>query len=317
MKIKYITKGLIKSIPGIERFYNFHKSTGGTNNSRYCYSVWLRHLSYAYENKSTEVPQRVIELGPGDSLGIGLAALISGAEQYYGLDIVRYSNTLINLQIFDELVTLFKEKAPIPGPDEFPKVMPLLNDYRFPEHIFSDKNLAYLLSEERLTKIREAIKLLDTPGMTGNMIELIVPWYHQRVIADNSIDYIFSQSVLQHIDELELAFKRMHQWLKPGCLMSHEIDFGSMRSSDEWFGHWEYSDLEWKIVKGRKLFYINREPHSTYLALLKKYNFELIFEKKTLVTPTQFKNRLAKRYKGLSNEDISTKNAFILARKLP
>ena len=110
MKNKYLLKGIIKSIPGIEYIYNFHKQTGGSCNARYCYVVWLTHLTYAFQNGVKETPKHVVELGPGDTLGTGFAALITGADKYYALDIVRYTNVEESLKIFDELVLLFKNK---------------------------------------------------------------------------------------------------------------------------------------------------------------------------------------------------------------
>ena len=74
MKVKHLIKGVVKSLPGIDIVYNFHQNTGGTDSVRYCYSVWLRHLVLAYENGYKKIPERVAELGPGDSLGIGLSA---------------------------------------------------------------------------------------------------------------------------------------------------------------------------------------------------------------------------------------------------
>lgn len=46
----YLLKGIIKSMTGIELIYQFNESTGGTINARYCYSIWLRHLLFAYHN---------------------------------------------------------------------------------------------------------------------------------------------------------------------------------------------------------------------------------------------------------------------------
>ena len=57
-----------------------HATSGGANTSRYCYSVWLRHLitaPYRYGFKITRA--RIGELGPGDSIGIRLAALLTAA----------------------------------------------------------------------------------------------------------------------------------------------------------------------------------------------------------------------------------------------
>src|SRR5215813_2064256 len=61
---------------------------GGAQSARYCYSVWLRHLLHASANRLNVDPVHVAELGPGLSLGIGLAAILSGVERYYAFDVV-------------------------------------------------------------------------------------------------------------------------------------------------------------------------------------------------------------------------------------
>ena len=75
--------------------------TGGTNSDRYCYSVWLRHLILLNKNGLTKCPQSVAEIGPGDSIGMGIAALISGADEYYAFDIIPHANIEMNLKIFE------------------------------------------------------------------------------------------------------------------------------------------------------------------------------------------------------------------------
>ena len=107
MKIKFFLFGIGTFIPGI--FNLFARPTGGTSDSKYCYSVWLRHLVKLNEAGSTDIPKRILELGPGDSLGVGLAALLSGSDQYTALDVHKYSDIKSNLKIFDELIDLFNE----------------------------------------------------------------------------------------------------------------------------------------------------------------------------------------------------------------
>ena len=48
------------------------------------------------------------------SLGIGLAALLSGVERYIALDVIQYASDAQNLRIFEGLIALFKDRAPIP-----------------------------------------------------------------------------------------------------------------------------------------------------------------------------------------------------------
>jgi hypothetical protein len=111
--------------------------TGGTDSARYCFSVWLRHLVMAAENGLNTNPKVIAELGPGDSLGTGIAALLSGAEIYYAFDVVQHANVARNLAMLDELIALLRLGTDIPGADEFPVVEPPLSDYRFPSGILT------------------------------------------------------------------------------------------------------------------------------------------------------------------------------------
>jgi len=91
------------------------RGTGGTDIPANCYEVWLKHLTLLWESQLQAIPNTVAELGPGDSLGVGLAALLSGASKFYALDVVLFANQTRNLQIFDELVELFKHRAARPS----------------------------------------------------------------------------------------------------------------------------------------------------------------------------------------------------------
>ena len=94
-------------------------------------------------------PATVAELGPGDSLGIGLAALLSGCGRYLALDIVESAAPDRTLAVCDELIDLFCDRAPIPGEDEFPRVKPYLTSYEWPGHLLDDGRLSRALENSR------------------------------------------------------------------------------------------------------------------------------------------------------------------------
>ena len=48
---------------------------------KYSFGVWLRHLSEAHSRGLPCDPRTVCEIGPGATIGSGLAALITGAEE--------------------------------------------------------------------------------------------------------------------------------------------------------------------------------------------------------------------------------------------
>ena len=313
MYIKYILKGLLTYIPGL---YNAASGkTGGTNSARYCYSVWLRHLVIAHQNGLCAIPQTVAELGPGDSLGIGLAAMLSGAKKYYALDVVEYANIDVNLKIFSELVELFRWKECIPDQKEFPFVKPLLESYQFPSHILNDEDIGKALEPDRIESIKNAISSGGSIGNGDIEIRYFAPWDDKKIIRQNSVDMIFSQAVLEHVDELRAVYSTLYQWLKADGFMSHQIDFGSHGLSKKWNGHWGYSDFIWKLIKGKRPYLLNREVHSIHYQLLQQTGFKILAEIKNFDTSGITRKQLSSRFQKISEDDLTTRNVHVIARK--
>jgi hypothetical protein len=104
----------------------------------------------------------------------------------------------------------------------------------------------------------------------------------------------------------------MRAWMKPGASMSHSIDFWSHGLTWAWNGHWTVGDLTWRVVRGTRRYLINRQPLSTHLDLLAKYGFDPVHvEPRRGQIEAGF--RVAKRFRTLSAEDVSTRGAFIQA----
>ncbi len=310
MYIRPILRGLSTYVPVLNRYVG--AKTGGTVSSRYCYSVWARHLvSAGYHGLNTN-PAVVAELGPGDSLGIGLAALISGSTRYCAFDVVDFGRTSRNLEIFDELVALFRARADIPGPDEFPKVKPNLESYAFPRDIFTEERLERAMEERRLATIRNSIM---HPDHQDSLIEYRVPWYDAKVIDEGSVDLIYSQAVLEHVDDLDNTYRAMNLWLKPGGHASHQIDFKCHHTARQWNGHWALSDSTWRLIRGRHAYLLNRQPYSTHVRLLADHGFRVVSDQ-TVTSPSQLtRQNLATRFQSLSDDDLVTSGAFFLVVK--
>ena len=310
MKIRPFITGLLSHLPGMQKY--FGRKTGGTVSARYCYSVWLRHLVIAHQNGVDDVPNIVAELGPGESLGVGLSALLSGAERYYAFEMVAGVNRERNLAVFDELISLFQKKEAIPGESEFPRVKPFLSSYEFPEQILTDNRLERALSNERLQKIRKSIQSLDKKN---GCIQYKVPWFHADVIMSDTVDLILSQAVFEHIDDLEATYKSLFSWLKPGGVVSNQIDFKSHGTSSLWNGHWAYNDFLWQIIKGKRPYLINRAPFSRHLDLAQKVGLSVLETKRVNSESRLRHNDLALDFQGLSDEDLTTSGGYFLARK--
>ncbi|WP_407429755.1 methyltransferase domain-containing protein [Arcticibacter sp.] len=310
-KLLPVTIGLILHMPFVKTLLSYR--TGGTIDSRYCYSVWLRHLRMLNTVRNG-VPKRVAELGPGDSLGIGFAALLSGCETIRAFDVIKYWNVDRNLKIFDELVVLFKNRAPIPDNREYPRVQPRIDSHEFPGNILSEDILKESLSDQRLEAIRKEIRDPDNPS--NYLVRFFVPWDDYQVINPESVDFVYSQAVLEHVEDLDGTYIAFSKWLKKGGIMSHSIDFKCHRTTTSWNGHRTYREWEWKIVKGGRMFLINRLPYSVHRDLQGKHGFEVLKEIPVVMENRIPRHKFAQKFRNLSEEDMTTSGAYMLSVKV-
>ena len=306
-KILPILKGTLTWVPVLNDWRIRRASTGGSDSSRYCYSAWLRHLLMLNRHGFRIKGSRVGELGPGDSIGIGLAALLSGADQYIGLDIVPFSLKADLEKVLDELANLYLHRELIPDNDEFPRLRPKLESYEFPSHVIDLSDLS-----ARTERVRHA---LSTGVKHSTLVTYQAPWTSLNDIALGSLDLIFSQAVLEHVDNLEKTYQAMFAWLKPGGYASHVIDFSAHGLSPFWNGHWAYSDLQWRFVRGRREFLLNRLPSSAHVACARKLGFEILGVSPDYDIDGLNIKSLSPRFKKLHSEDVRTRGIILILQK--
>jgi hypothetical protein len=307
-KFVRIARGLVKAIIPIKKLH-IPAETGGTTDSSYCYTTWLRHLIFLNKYQK-QIPAVVAELGPGDSIGTGIAALLCGCEKYIALDMFTYGSPANNVKIFDDLVILFSNKTALADDTVFPMLIPGLDNYDFPAHILTEEILARSMAAERLAAIR---KELASPSPANIFVQYFVPW-RANDIKTETVDFIFSQSVLQYTN-LDLVYKSTRHWLKPNGMMAHVIDFSSLGSAKAWNGHWAYSSVEWKLFGIGKKMLINRSPVSYHKNYLVKYNFNLLNAILYKKTDGLQKKQLAIPFRLLADDDLETHAAYMISVK--
>jgi len=308
-----VAMGIASFLPGMERLRR--RGTGGSDSARYCYSVWLRHLVRAQRcGALRRLPRTLAELGPGDSLGTGLAALLGGVETYYAFDVVRYADTRRNLAIFDELATLYHQRAPIPDEREFPGIVPRLKDYAFPSDLLPDAQLEAALAPERVAAIRQDLADLDARGGRTARLSYVVPWHDPAVLTEGGVEMILSQAVLEHVDDLPGAYEALRRWLAPGGVMTHTLDFGSHGITDKWNEHWAYPAWLWALVRGKRAFLINRQPWAVHREHLAR-SFRILTELPVRQEGGIARARLAAPFRAISDDDLATRAVFVAAVK--
>lgn len=321
-----LLKGAATFLPLVSRLAC--RRSGATASARYCYGVWFRHLILAqkaglWNNKI----KTVAELGPGDSIATGLAAMLSGIDRYYAFDAKPHARKQRSSELMESLLDLFARRAPVPDHFEFPQLHPRLSVYEFPRHILTDELLAVSLHPKRLARIRAC---LDSAGLRGHVssaalqehpqspekevsIVYVAPWDYAHVAA-YGIDWVFSQAVLEHVEDVAAAYRALGRWVKPGGFMSHTIDFKSHGLTRRWNGHWTVSKVTWKIVRGRRPYLINRLPYSAHIREMLNAGFLPVSELKTQAEELP-REELALQDESFTDEDLRTSGLFILAVK--
>jgi hypothetical protein len=106
----------------------------------------------------------------------------------------------------------------------------------------------------------------------------------------------------------------MAQWLRPGGIASHVIDFQSHGMTSEWNAHWAIDDRVWHIMRGRRLSLLNRLPYAAHLAIAAEWASRRSWRWKTSfdgLIPADFAPRLQK----IGDEDARTAMVFVILRK--
>jgi SAM-dependent methyltransferase len=149
---------------------------------------WLSHFG-AYAGPGARLEgQRVLELGPGSDLGVGLYLIARGAASYGACDV----NDLMSRVPDAFYRDLIARIGTLPGTD----TAPLDEELRLAR---SDRG-----SRLRLV-VREDFDLVSAFGR-------------------DSIDLVFSQAAFEHFDDVERTVEQLTTVCRPGAMIVAEID---------------------------------------------------------------------------------------------
>ena len=307
-----LLKGLLTWIPGVQRAFYDRTAAGSTHSPAYCYGVWLKHLTLLARHGMDEVPAKVVELGPGGSLGAGIAALLSGAQTYTGIDVVRHATAQSTAVVLRELVNLFKARAPRPAKG-WPDYDDCLDERLFPSRILTEARLDHSLAPQRLAMLEEAVARMDSRPQHPSL--RYVTSDRGSAVAEGAADLVFSHVCLSLVEDLEGVYADFARWLRPGGWMSHHIDFTSLGVTPEWNGHLKYTDAAWRIIVGQRPFFASRERMSKHMKLLRENGFEVVRAYHGYRRDGIRRDQLAPRWRSISDVDLNCYGGFIIARK--
>ena len=172
--------------------------------------IFMRHLVALGKTGVTFENKVVMEFGPGSSYGMGIAALLSGAKRYYALDLIYYTSDIRNLAIFDEMVKMFKTRAPVPIAGSCAKMFPFIDDPAFPKSALPDALLERTLNPNRIRAIRRDLQIRGNAFIRPRSSTHI-----HGIVLDEPADIILSELVLEHVDDLKSTYEAFRRWLAP------------------------------------------------------------------------------------------------------
>ncbi len=135
---------------------------------------------------------------------------------------------------------------------------------------------------------------------------------------ENSIDFIYSNAVFEHLDNPVEVVKKMYSYLKKGAIAYHVIDLRPHESDKSSpVPILKYSEEEWRTIHPDKT-YINRLRNDDWKKIFTEANFEILEIKEA-----QFENitediyqEIDKSFHHLSLEALRTRQFNVVLRKI-
>ena len=213
---------------------------GQMENFDYSKSIFEGH--YKDLNKFNPITNpSILEIGPGDSLFSMIFSRKYSTNKFYLLDIGDFANK--DVRLYRDLIRNLKSQ-------DYLKNFNIKNEPSFDE-LLSYSNAKY---------------------MTSGLIDF-------RKLRNQSIDYIFSHSVLEHVRiyELEELISQMYRVIKPGGIISHNINYKDHLS--ESLNNLRFNEKIWESdLMANSGFYTNRVPAIKMHSLFKNIGFQILKE---------------------------------------
>jgi SAM-dependent methyltransferase len=229
--------------------------------------------------------RRVLECGPGDSLGVGVLALAKGAASYCAID--RFA---VSFEPGRESA-IFRELLSSLPPEEKRRV----------EEVIAPDAGRYRPRSDRL-RYFNSIPLEEA----------------SRRFAKGSFDVIFSNAVLEHVGDVASSLRSMRELLAPGGVMAHDVDLRSHQNFEKHELHFlEYSPALWRAMTSN-----TGEPNRVRLPEYCRILGDLGFVDVAIAVKSRFdpdlvrrvRPRLARPFRELSEDDLSVAVFLVTAR---
>lgn len=279
--LKIFIKIILKRIPfsySIWKKLGIFKH-GKMDNYDYAKNLFFGHLEDMRTIYAQENPI-IMEIGPGDSIASAICAKIYNPQKVYLIDVASYANKDI---------------------DFYKKFIKKINN--------EDIDLG--ISPDDFNSFSQLLDLCKASYLTNGLASF-------KEIETDTVDYIFSHSVLEHVrtSEINTLIKEMYRILKKETgVMDHNINYKD--HLDESLNSLRFPKSFWESsLIANSGFYTNRIPASEMHQFFVKQGFNVFNEKFGRWPSLPIKRKfLHKDYNRFSNEDLMIPTSSFLAKK--
>jgi len=243
-------------------------------------------LMAGHEPREWLVSRRVLEIGPGAWLDLGLRVLALGAAEYWAID--RFADLAKRAAV--EHYQQFLAEMPISQREKCEEVL-----------VLGDSSVSF----------RGPIRYW--PNTPIEACESLPRDY---------FDLIYSHAVLEHAFNLDQTFAAMSRLLRVGGLAIHIVDVSThgqlAQMSGDSLAMLRYPDWLWHLMSSNR-GYPNRKRPSEYLAMAQKHGLSVLVYKPRGVLDKAFvakvKPRLNERFRQYSDEDLQPLSFVLICQK--
>ena len=232
----------------------------------YAYQVFQKHFDQARSLRRLN-NWIGLELGPGDSLLSAMVAYAHGASAYYLVDSGEYARAGVQ-------------------------------QYRAMAKFLAEQDLS-VPNAQYLESVNATLAACQARYGTLGLDSL-------RAIPDESVDFVWSHTVLQHVRRVEFleTMRELRRILRPDGVSSHWVDLQDCIGGA--LNNLRFRESVWESpFMADSGFYTNRIRYSEMLALFREAGFQVdvISVKRWDRLPTS-RSKLSERFRDLSEEEL-------------
>lgn len=250
----------------------------------YNFFVFDRYSAIWHTYRPAATSPTVLEIGPGYNLGQGLLFVLSGAKKYTGLDL--YPSAVYDPDSYTGPHALLKLVAP--------------GSIRVqPEQIYTVKDGRVEFNSERM--------------------EYLVPResYDLR-LPDESLDYVFSNSVFEHVSDPDRTIAAIQKVLRRGGLTANHIDFRDHEDFSKPLESLKFDGDAWRkhFNAANQSNYTNRKRLPDIVKAFERAGLRIIRMDLTKIPVSEeMRSGMHPDFRKYSLEDLGVIGALIVAEK--